>query len=79
MPAGGGTSWPPCSLLGSKAEVVALETLLCRESTAVANYEKSAGELGSRAMVSTGPLSPDGVDPMGWILTGLGRGLQFWD
>lgn len=74
MPEGGGVSWPPCYLLASKAEVVALETLLCMDSTAVANYEKSAGEPGSRAMVSKGPLSPDRVDPMWWILTGLGQG-----
>lgn len=45
MPAGGGISWPPYYLLGSKAEVVGLETLLCTESTAVANYVKSAVSL----------------------------------
>lgn len=79
MPAGGGISWPPCYLLVCKDEVVALETLPCTKSTAVANYEKSAGEPASCAMVSKGPLSPDRVDPMWWILTGLGQGLQYWD
>jgi hypothetical protein len=36
---------------------------------------KRAGEPASRAMVSKGPLSPDGVDPMWCILTGVGAGL----
>ena len=79
MPAGGGISWPPCHLPSSKTEVVALETLLCTKCTAVTNYEanyvKRAGEPASRAMVSKGPLSPDGVDPMWCILTGVGAGL----
>lgn len=56
-----------------------METLLCTKCTAVTNYEanyvKRAGEPASRAMVSKGPLSPDGVDPMWCILTGVGAGL----
>lgn len=76
MPAGGGISWPPYYLLGSKAEGSRVgDAALYREHRCGKLCEER-GEPGSRAMVSKGPLSPDGVDPMWCILTGVGAGLS---